>query len=99
MNDSNCIFARIFRDDIDIGDSEWSDVIQNMDFLEPMPDRKGINPFTSEEEMFSGAGRAAAVNGTRIEWHVPSEETAGRVRAIFARQVPPITITVVVTPE
>jgi len=66
MNDSDCIFASIFRDDISIGDSEWSDVILSMDFLEPMPDRKGINPFTSEEEVFSGAGKAFLIcDGTR----------------------------------
>ena len=43
--------------------------------------------------------RAAAASGANIQWHVPNEETAERVRTIFGAQVPPITIAVVVTPE
>ena len=51
-------FARIQRDTTPITLSEWNAVIAAHTFLQRMPDRTGINPFTKENVLFSGEGKA-----------------------------------------
>lgn len=51
-------FARIRRDMRPITLSEWNEIIASHAFLEQMPDRTGTNPFTKEEVVFSGIGKA-----------------------------------------
>ena len=59
-------FGRISRLTGEIGLEEWNLVIESSDFLLPIPDREGTNPFTQEKMVISGAGKAYYLeNGER----------------------------------
>ncbi len=46
---------------------EWTNIIASTSALEQAPDRKGINPFTKEEVVFPGEGKAYYVlDGERM---------------------------------
>lgn len=51
-------FGRISRSEQRIQLDEWCEMIESRDFLQPIPDRKQTNPFTNEEVVFSGEGKA-----------------------------------------
>lgn len=60
-------FGKIERLSGEISLSEWSKIIKSDPTLEQMKDRKGVNPFTNEEVVFPGAGKAYYVeSGERI---------------------------------
>ena len=60
-------FGRIARGSQPIRLDEWREIIESNDFLQPIPDRKGTNPFTKEEVVFSGEGKAYYVkNGEEV---------------------------------
>ncbi len=51
-------FGRIVKDAGEIDPGKWNEIIAKNELLEQAPDRKGVNPFTNEEVIFSGAGVA-----------------------------------------
>lgn len=60
-------FGRISRGEQPIQLDEWCEMIESKDFLQPIPDRKSTNPFTKEEVVLSGEGRAYFVeNGEEV---------------------------------
>ncbi|MEI8379174.1 MAG: hypothetical protein WCJ09_03540 [Planctomycetota bacterium] len=50
-------FGKITRPDEKIRLDEWNTVINSNDFLRPVPDREGVNPFTQERIVFPGEGK------------------------------------------
>ena len=63
----NMDFGRISRNAQPILLDEWNQLVDSYDFLQPIPDRKGTNPFTNEEVVFSGEGKAYYVeNGEKV---------------------------------
>ncbi|WP_370977849.1 hypothetical protein [Agaribacterium sp. ZY112] len=59
-------YCKIERKSSEIELQEWSSLIQSLTNLEQIPDRTGINPFTKEETLFPGEGKAYyVVSGER----------------------------------
>ncbi|WHI50490.1 hypothetical protein P3339_18920 [Microbulbifer sp. MLAF003] len=56
-------FGKIVKDTEGIDLDLWSEVISKHELLEQAPDRKGVNPFTHEEVIFSGVGVAFYCEG------------------------------------
>jgi hypothetical protein len=60
-------FGKRFRSANDITLDEWNGVIETNDFLQQVPERVGINPFTQEKVVFAGIGKAHYFeNGQRV---------------------------------
>jgi hypothetical protein len=51
-------FARIRRESGPIRSTEWDQLIESQSYLRPVSDRQGVNPFTSEQVIFPGIGKA-----------------------------------------
>ena len=58
LNTDDLEFGKILRKGRSIELTEWTEIIQSDNSLEPMMDRAGINPFTQEKITFSGKGKA-----------------------------------------
>ncbi|WP_444932890.1 hypothetical protein [Microbulbifer sp. JTAC008] len=56
-------FGKIIKSDGDIQLDQWSSVVSSHQALEQAPDKKGTNPFTNEEVLFSGEGIAFYLEG------------------------------------
>lgn len=63
-------FGKIERLSGEIHLSEWRKIIESDPALEQMEDRKGVNPFTNEEVVFIGEGKA---------YYVESAERTGNI--------------------
>lgn len=50
-------FGKITRPDEEIRLDEWKTVITSNDFLRPVPDREGVNPFTQGRIVIPGEGK------------------------------------------
>ena len=60
-------FGKIKRNARPIKLAEWNKIIALMPVLEQVPDRTGINPFTKEQVVFPGKGKAYyVVDGEKI---------------------------------
>jgi hypothetical protein len=57
-NSGDVEFYKIVRVSVGITLDEWNNLIESDPSLEQVPDRHGINPFTSEKVVFSGVGKA-----------------------------------------
>ncbi|MBY6213297.1 hypothetical protein KUV95_17270 [Microbulbifer agarilyticus] len=55
--------GKIAKDAGEIDLELWSELISKHEFLEQAPERKGVNPFTQEEVIFSGEGVAFYCRG------------------------------------
>jgi hypothetical protein len=56
-------FGKIARQGKEIRLHEWTHVIGSNDFLRPVPDREGVNPFTQEKVVFRGGAKAYYIQG------------------------------------
>ena len=63
-------FGKIKKNYGEIKIEEWDEIISKSPLLERAPDRRGINPFTNEEMIFSGMG---------IAYYYESSEKVGNI--------------------
>lgn len=57
----------IKRRDRSISLEEWNKLIESHPTLEPVPDRYGTSPFTGEQVLFSGKGKACCIINGEIQ--------------------------------
>jgi hypothetical protein len=67
-------FGRISRNSQPLRLDEWNQLIDSHDFLRPIPDRRGTNPFTKEEVLFSGEGKAFYVENGEMVGNIALED-------------------------
>ena len=67
-------FGKIRRPDEEIRLDEWNAVLTSNDFLRPVPDREGVNPFTQERIVVPGEGKAYYVENGEDTGNVSLED-------------------------
>ncbi len=67
-------FGKINKADGRIGLEEWQKVIDSNSSLQQAPDRKGVNPFTNEEIIFTGEGKAYYLENNEPAGNISLEE-------------------------
>ncbi len=67
-------FGKIARPGEDIRLDEWNTVIASNDFLRPIPDREGVNPFTKETIVLAGEGKAYYVENGQDAGNISLED-------------------------